>query len=69
MLHQTTNIKIKEYRKEQMNEVIKGTKGRMGFVLRHGRSFLFRRNRKMIQSGEPKPENLRQALDRLTEVM
>jgi len=35
MLHQTTNIKINEYREEQMNEMIKGTKGRMGFVLRH----------------------------------
>ncbi|MEN6321275.1 MAG: hypothetical protein ABFD82_21345 [Syntrophaceae bacterium] len=51
-----------------MNEVIKGTKGRMGFVLRHGHSFLFRRNRKMAQVAGLKPENLRQTLDKLSEI-
>jgi hypothetical protein len=52
-----------------MDEVIKGTKVRMGLVLGHSQSFLFSRNRVMARAGGPKPEKLKQALDKLKKMI
>jgi len=52
-----------------MDLVIKGNEVRTGLVLEHGQSFLFSRNRAMAQAGGPKPENVKQALDRLRDMI